>query len=216
MALLTRGDLVKLLGLSHAYISVSIKDGRLIPTDDGKYIDDSVPLNELFIQKRKNKPVRKQIRKNSPKATKTITKKKTNVSTPIKTTLPENTTSGYNLDNRKKEAEIRFKESQIQLAELKASKLRGESIPTELVYNVISTLGQSFITNYKNGVSELLIQISHRVKMAPEIEAEFKGKINQIINKNHKDSIDEAKNKILAIISNITNEILDEDDQEEN
>jgi len=212
MALLSRADLVKMLNISHAYVSMSVKAGRLIMTDNGKWVDDSVLINKEFIQKRKDKPVRRQIKKTTPK--KKTVKSKNEIST---TTVPEEKTSGYNLDNRKKEAEIRFKESQIELAELKAQKLRGEAIPTDLVYNVISTLGQSFLTNYKNGVSQLLMEISHRVKMAPDIEAEFKSKITQVINKNHKDSIEEAKKKIISIISNITNDIMNEsEDEDEN
>lgn len=97
------------------------------------------------------------------------------------------------LDRQKTMADIELKESRIRILALEEAKLRGENIPTSMVADVISLLSRSFQTAYKNGAQQILLDISHELKMTPKQEAKFKGKLVRLINKAHDDGIKEAK-----------------------
>ena len=220
MAFYKQAEFAEKIGKTRGWLNVYVKRGNIILSGD--YIDDSIEKNQKFF----NKWIKK---KNEPKPEKKVVKtepipepekivpekldgpkigkpkiieqkrKAPNIQEPEKIDLFDSPEDA--LDIQKKKAEIRFKNSQIEKNELQSAKLRGDSIPTNLVQGVISTLGRSFQSSYKNGAEVLLIELAHQLKMSVKVEAKFKGKLIELINKAHADAIKEAKTTVETIIS---------------
>lgn len=217
MAFYKQAEFAEKIGKTRGWLNVYVKRGNIILSGD--YIDDSIEKNQKFF----NKWIKK---KNEPKPEKKVVvvpepekivpeklegpqigkpkiieqkRKAPNIQEPEKIDLSDSPEDA--LDIQKKKAEIRFKISQIEKNELQSAKLRGDSIPTNLVQGVISTLGRSFQSSYKNGAEVLLIELAHQLKMSAKVEAKFKGKLIELINKAHADAIKEAKTTVETIIS---------------
>ena len=208
MAFHTQKDFAELIGKTRGWLNVYIRDrGKVILSGD--FIDDKHPTNAAFLKKwvaKKNEVKKKPAPKKTPGPN--ITKPKSvetklkapNISEPVEVPIdsPED-----DLDRQKKVAEIRFKLSQIEKNDLQSAKLRGDSIPTALVSGVVSTLGRSFQSSYKNGAEALLLEIAHKAKLSAKLEAEFKGQLIKLINKAHADAIKQAKTTIETIVSEV-------------
>ena len=207
MAFHTQADFAKMIGKTRGWLNVYIKRG--CPIMSGEFIDDKVEINKRFLDKwvaKQNEqkiPKQKKVKKlKGPTISEPveIKLKAPNISEPVEIPIssPED-----DLDRQKKIAEIHFKKTQIEKNELQSAKLRGESIPTNMVSGVVSTLGRSFQSSYKNGAEALLLEIVHKAKLSPELEAKFKGKLIELINTAHADAIKEAKTTIETIISEV-------------
>ena len=118
------------------------------------------------------------------------------------------------IDKAKKQAEILLKESQTRISLLKEQKMRGESIPTDMVADLVSMLGRSFQSSYKNGAFILLMEVSQKTKMSPEVEAEAKGLLVELINKSHSNAIKEAKIGIKNILAEVSDNFEDVEEEE--
>lgn len=215
MAFYKQSELAKLLGKSQAHITMAVKRGKLLLSGD--FVDDTVLENKIWIDRQKanakqvvDEPKVESIPKVEPTPIVQAKKLKEPIlSKPkqrilkdfVPTDVERTSESIADLDKAKKEAEIRYKESQTRLSELKEQKLRGENIPTDLVMNVIGMLGHSLQSSYKNGAAQLMHEISTRTKMNVELEAEFNGRLIDLINISHSDAIIEAKKSIKNIIN---------------
>jgi hypothetical protein len=215
MAFYKQSELAKLLGKSQAHITMAVKRGKLLLSGD--FVDDTVLENKIWIDRQKanakqvvDEPKVESVPKVEPipivQAKKLkepiLSKPKQRILKDFVPTDVERTSESIaDLDKAKKEAEIRYKESQTRLSELKEQKLRGENIPTDLVMNVIGMLGHSLQSSYKNGAAQLMHEISTRTKMNVELEAEFNGRLIDLINISHSDAIIEAKKSIKNIIN---------------
>ena len=215
MAFYKQSELAKLLGKSQAHITMAVKRGKLLLSGD--FVDDTVLENKIWIDRQKanakqvvDEPKVESVSKVEPIPIVQAKKLKVPIlSKPkqrilkdfVPTDVERASESIADLDKAKKEAEIRYKESQTRLSELKEQKLRGENIPTDLVMNVIGMLGHSLQSSYKNGAAQLMHEISTRTKMNVELEAEFNGRLIDLINISHSDAIIEAKKSIKNIIN---------------
>ena len=217
MAFYKQSELAKLLGKSQAHVTMAVKRGKLLLS--GEFVDDTVLENKIWIDRQKANSTAKaevpkveQVPEVVTVKTPVVQAKKLKVpilSKPkqrilkdfVPTDVERTSESIADLDKAKKEAEIRYKESQTRLSELKEQKLRGENIPTDLVMNVIGMLGHSLQSSYKNGAAQLMHEISTRTKMNVELEAEFNGRLIDLINISHSDAIIEAKKSIKNIIN---------------
>ena len=176
MAFYKQSELAKLLGKSQAHITMAVKRGKLLLSGD--FVDDTVLENKIWIDRQKanakqvvDEPKVESVPKVEPipivQAKKLkepiLSKPKQRILKDFVPTDVERTSESIaDLDKAKKEAEIRYKESQTRLSELKEQKLRGENIPTDLVMNVIGMLGHSLQSSYKNGAAQLMHEISTR------------------------------------------------------
>jgi hypothetical protein len=242
MALYTKSQFAQICGKTNPHVSMAISRGNLVLDDNG-LIDDTNLKNAITKKKWQDdtgvnetnyidtKPIvkktapKKEAKKVSEKKSKPIVdlkisdleKKKNKISNSNQEPVEDDSDSMevIGLDGLKKRAEIEFKKAQIRKLKLEENKLRGLNIPTNLVTNMVFMLAHSFQTNYKNASTQLLMEMSHKLKMLQSVEAEFKGKLVKLINKFHENAILEAKNSIKLIIEQ--NSMVDEnpDDEDE-
>lgn len=212
MAFHTQKQFADLIGKSRGWLNVYVGRGTI--TMSGDYIDDTLEKNLKFLNKwlaKKNAPPKeipkpekvKPIKTGGPKISEPqpVKLKAPKISEPKRRQVEPSPID--EIEVRKKLAETEYKEAQVIKTNLQSAKLRGDSIPTNLVSGLVSTLGRSFQTSYKNGAEVLLIELAHKIKLSAKIEAEVKGKLIELINKAHADAIQEAKTTIETIVSEV-------------
>lgn len=233
MPLYTKKQIADKYLKSPSTVSKSIARGKLVPSGD--YIDSDHPMNAATLKMWQSKMPKDgedlEPKQKTRSRAKTKTKSKPKKSTkgrqyakPVMEALPPPNVSepeinpdnfgDYSLDSQKKRAEIHLKLEQRETARLKNQKLRGESIPTDQVRNVITMLGRSFQSSYKNSADQFLIDACHRLKASPEVESLLKGKLIKMVNESHKNAITEAKKSLRSIIEHNTVVQLNSDEDE--
>jgi hypothetical protein len=201
MALYTRKDWGLMCGLSAGNLSNYIKRGKVLLT--GELIDDSKPENEDFLKKFTEKKEEKykdlgintgEISNEAPKSTKKEPVQRS------KTTNEGEGEGGFSLDRRLKAQELKKKEAETRLLNLKEEKIRGEHIPTELVRSIIIQQSQSFITAFKNGVEDFITIVAKAKGMNVNEVAEARGELTKVINLTANKAVEVAKKGIDNIV----------------
>ena len=204
MSLHTKAEFARLTGKSKAHVSMGIKRKQIILSGD--YIDDTIHKNKTVMNRWIHQSSKAKVGKIAPPV-----EEKPKAPKGIKP--PSQMFSDVGLDDIKKQAEIDLKIAQIERTNLQNQKLRGDSIPTDLVKSTVSILGHSFQSSYKNGAEAFIIDFCHRMKAPAKIEAEMKGKIIKLINKSHSNAIIEAKKSIESIVEQ--NAVVKNSDEDE-
>jgi hypothetical protein len=209
MALRTKAETARYLGVTNQYISTNIERKRLVVTKDGMIDDQNIINKDLISKKLAEKLIlppkqpEKKKRGRKPKNYESIE------------AVPElSVDASLSLDAQKKQAEIIRIAASTEKLKLEIQKIRGQSIPTELVQGVISALGQSFQTAYKNGSTLLVMNIAHQTRMTSEQETKFKTELIELINESHLNAINEAKRMVKQIIQQSRKTVQDEDEED--
>lgn len=183
-----------MVGTTTGNLANDVKRGKVKYT--GKYVDDSLQINKDYIAHRKEllKKRKKQLTKVKPIPLNQI--KKADLEDPN----PNSLNNQAELKMLKDAQDLRKKKVAADLAELEYKQKVGSSIPTDLVVQVISLLGQSFLTEFNNAASALLDEISHKKKLKAKEKAELKGKLVEIINDAQSNAVTQAQLNVDNIV----------------
>jgi hypothetical protein len=94
----------------------------------------------------------------------------------------------YNAETAVKLQNLQKLKVETRLAELKAEKMMGELIPTELVKSLFNAFAMSVISSNKEGLENFLIILSKELRLSGEQVAGLRGRIYGVLN----DSMDRA------------------------
>lgn len=195
MAYYRKTDFAKMCGLSTGNLANYVRQGKAVYS--GKYVDDSLEVNKAFLKMRQD--LLKKQKKKLDKTVKPIPLNKIN-----KADLQDKNKVSVNkqaeLKMLKDEQDLRKKKIAADRAELEYKQMVGSSIPTDLVVQLISLLGQSFVSAFNNASSALLDEVSHRKKLKAKEKAELKGKLVEIINDAQSNAVTEARINIDNIV----------------
>ena len=194
MAYYRKTDFAKMVGTTTGNLANLAKRGKL--KYSGKYVDDSLEINKLFIKSRKE--LLKQRGKDlvTVKAIPLNKIKKAD----LQDSSPVSTTKQAELKMLKDQEDLRKKRISANKAELEYEQMIGSSIPTDLVAQVISLLGQTMLTSFNNGASALLDEITHKKKFKAKEKAELKGKLTEIINDSISNGVTQAQMNVDNIV----------------
>lgn len=198
MALYTRANLCRLLNISQAVITMAVKRGHLVLTD-GK-IDDALSPNDLFIAKKLSKPDAAQTPQED------ITEKKTlpppdDDKEDFQMIARTNSNELVRLKTLKDKIWIKKTNEDYEIAKIKKEKMKGEVIPVELIKNLFQAHTQSIVSAQKDGIEDLLIQISAESRMKGDQLARLRGKMVAILNTGVEKSVNATKRNLKAIVS---------------
>jgi hypothetical protein len=167
----------------------------------GDYIDDGVELNKLFLQKRQKKQAAAPAP--SPEGSPAPVVQKPAERPPKRPNTASAGTSKSEMLAQDAE-KVRLQNEKLQLANdfmrKKLEKVVGESIPTELVKGVISQLGRTYPTEYRNLWEQTLTDIAKRYGMTLEDEAKYKGLGIEGINKASIRAVGEARRELKTLV----------------
>lgn len=194
MAYYRKTDFAKMVGTTTGNLANEAKRGKVQYT--GKYVDDSLEINKLYIKNRKDllKKRGKDLVKVSAIPLNKIKK------ADLQDRSPVSTTKQAELKMLKDKEDLRKKRIAADKAELEYAQMIGSSIPTDLVVQVISLLGQTFMTSFNNGASALLDEISHKKKLKAKEKAELKGRLTEIINDAMSNGVTQAQLNVDNIV----------------
>lgn len=186
MALYTKSDFAKHCGLTTGNLTNYIKRNKVLMSGD--YIDDQEPINKEFLEKRKAKAELKY----EPPAPPKLRMIRPDPGTPDlpeaeedddDTPPPAEEDNAATLYKQKLKADIDKKHREIALLKLREEKIRGEVVPVDIITNVFRAHTQSIVTAQKDGIEELLINLSVEARLKGEQLARLRGKMVDILNK---------------------------------
>jgi len=190
MSLHKRKDFERIAGINSAFLTTYIKRGKIIVNEDG-YIDDSVRENAEFLYSRIGESTEKR-------AVITEPVKKTQSSQVV---LKADYRSKFDLETSKKALDIEKTSEEIEILKIKKQKLQGEVIPTELVKVIFKQHSASITTSFKNGIENLILELSKSKNMTRTEVAEIRFRMTDIINEAVLESIGMSKKMIKNIIA---------------
>lgn len=202
MALFTKKEFCASYKIKSGDLSNYIKRKKIILT--GELIDEGDPVNVIFIQKRAKNiditPVISSPKPEKPSINIEVEEKKDTKSRGV--SKKERVELNYaELEKQKKLADLMKVEVDTVHRQLQIDKLQGNSIPTDLVKGLISTLSKQFIASFKDGADGFLIEISKRKSLSNTELAELRGVLISIINSSSAKSITESKRQMKTIVN---------------
>lgn len=202
-------EFAKLCGVGRHYVYEYIKRGKVIKSGD--FIDDTIYENRKFMEERKVKIPLETLP--APKIEAPPKKKHEAPNIQVTATKGKSNFSLSDLDQAKKEAEIQVLHARNEKLQIEIQKLRGQSIPTQLVKNVFAVFGKEIMNRYKDSATILLGEFLHKTKASAQVSAEMNGRLIDLINEAQSDAVEKSKIEIQNIISQ-TKVSRDEDEDE--
>lgn len=211
MPLYKIGEFARACGVEPAHISVAKGRGQIIYTPD-KRIDSEVRENAEFMKIQQGKKGIKAVqpeptRNSSGKKIKAeskprVSKKDKEIQETREQMENEFAKGKYDLDLAQKRAALQKTEAETRIKLLQESQMRGENIPTKDVQFVVSQLSSSFLNNYRDFASQLLLEFSHKYRLTDDEKIKMNEKFIRGINDTHDKCFDAVKNKLLSIKRN--------------
>ena len=213
MALHPKPDFAKLCGISTREISIYAKRKKIVLSGD--YIDDSLEVNRLFIEKRKIKLSETGGSTRGDNSTPPHQKRNPHYSSPevdeqdvpdVGDIDDDDNEAGWDsktmqgLTKQKLVVEIEKKKREIALLKIRQEKLNAVVIPTDLVKIIFAQHSRSIATEFKNSVDTILTLISKKADLRIEQTAELRGSLLQQINEAMERSVTESKKNINNIV----------------
>ncbi len=205
MALHTKKDFAKMCGMTTGNLSNYAKPPRNKVVYSGELIDDQIEPNKSFLQKRLEVLAhgKNEIQTPEPLTTKSDNPPGPEFKKPVlpsgkehKAQKPSQDGGLYELDKQKKTLELDKLEQEIEILKKKNEKLEGEYYPTELVKALITQLGKSFISEYKDLTENFIIEIAKKKDLTNEEMGEFRGFLLESMNKSSAKAVSDAKREM--------------------
>jgi len=191
MALHNRNQFTQLCGLDpqkggdRGIIGKAIERGNVVLTSEG-LIDDTDYKNAKFYTnyqlKAASRPPVEAVEVETSSSEIPADKKTEPKQRRTSVYQPKVDDSAFKLDRELKLVELEKKGAETRLLHLKEQKLRGEVVPIELIKQLFTTHSQSIMTSHKDGLEELLINITQEARLSGEQLALLRGKMVQILN----------------------------------
>lgn len=190
MAFHTKKEFAELCGLSTGNLGnyITGKGRKVEVVMSGDVIDDSIPMNALFLAKRAGRAATKSATEvpHIQAPVMPATKK-------VEIKAPAANASEYSkLDLEKIQLENEKKRIDIELAKARLAKQNGESIPMDAAKTIVAIQQRSSANRWKNSVEMFLIIWAKFFNLTPEQTAEIRRKQLDEINIAINDSADEA------------------------
>lgn len=211
MALHSKKDFAEMCGLTTG--NLSVYEARRKVVYSGDYIDDSIELNRLFLDKRRRLQAKKSPERPTeppksdppPPAPPKVEKPAPTRPKPPRVVQLTDTGAGLIAEDAEK---ARLTNEKLQLANefmrKRLEKLMGESIPTELVKAIIAQLGRSFPTEYRNLWDQTMADLAKKYNMSFEDEAKYRAIGIESINKFTERAVAEAGRELKNLIQQIS------------
>lgn len=108
-------------------------------------------------------------------------------------------TRNSQIDNELKEEALKRERLNSQILQSKLSKTLGESVPTDLIRNILANHTKSIATAFKNGSENLILLFSAARELTPSELSELRKSLMDITNKAINEAVDESQATLKAI-----------------
>ena len=203
MGLFTRKQICKICEVTKGYLNVYIGRGIVIVT--GKMIDDTIPQNDYFIQKHKDKIAAKngeEVKDKLQKYVKPVSKEMAEEA--IKNEnggVNQHNLAKYNLELQKRELDIIKAEEEIEITKMKRAKMAGELIPTDLVLLLFASHFKNVTTSFHQATEILITTIAKQNNLDRKQIAKIRGELIVIINSAINDAMGLSKKELKNLVT---------------
>jgi len=215
MAIYSRPEFCKLVGIKQAALSTQISRGKIIVFEEGgkDKIDDSIRENADFIKKQQTTNALKEAKEvvNSDNPVQIPHSEK---SKKLKNKEEKTQMSLFDLNLEKARADIDKKYIDTRLAEMKMEVLMGANIPINHVKSIVSTLSKSILTNYKAFQDQIISEFCHQYKISDAERSKILAKAVAGLNAIHLKAVSESKIQMKNAMGTTQNELAIEDDEQ--
>jgi hypothetical protein len=192
MSIHSKKEFAELCNMKTNELSVYIKRLKVIEGPN-ETIDDNVDKNRAFLEKRRKKQTLSE-----PKQLRVIEFKEKTTSEPEETSTGQSYTES---ERQLKYLDTIKRQKEIEKLDIEIAKKRGEVVPSELIKPVFLQHNQSILTEFKNGIDEILRVFAKKSSLSVNQIAELKGEMVDIINRSVNKAIVTSENSVEVIIS---------------
>lgn len=218
MAFLTKAEFAELCGQTSGNLTNYINRGKVVMSDD--FIDDTLPINQLYLAHRRELMEKKAAQSPDPVAADQPADIPASKPGPAPKKIPAQHVTSKSISGAKAAANakpntevassVRRKNDataekaliDAKLAALKYEKEMGKLMSIDLVQLIIGQLGQSFVNSYRSMSESFLTEIAHKARLSADDHAVLKGKLVKGINDAHELAIKKSKNEMAQVIKN--------------
>lgn len=185
MAVLSKKDFAAKCGKETKWLSNYISRKNVITLSDGA-IDTEDPRNKSFLAKWSSISGNEVSAETPSETSKPMPPKQNkNQSREDQEDEEEDPENWSNLDVRKKKADIKKKEAEIESVLIKNKVLKGQLLPYELMKPLIRQNNHSITTSFKNTIDEIILNMAKKKEFTREEVAELNAfsvkKINEAV-----------------------------------
>jgi hypothetical protein len=191
MSFLTKSEFARKCGRPDSrWLYPYVKKGQVVLSGD--YVDTNLPINQAFYEKWTTKG--KSKRRIGPPQLPDDTVGP-NIQEPDYSKVPV----GYNDIDK---LELRKKQVELELAEEKLRKVKGEVVPVGLVKSLFQQFGKSSSTSFSNAADNLIQEFQKKFDMSRKDMADLRERLVEITN----EAIDEAADDSISMLKAIVEE----------
>lgn len=187
MAIHSRKDFASLCGLKPRELSVYISRGKVL-MGPGNKVDDGIPENAEFLNKRLGKDGSMKIEVKKKEFTQDDEEKLQRIEEYSK------------LNTQKRKLENAQLDEGIQLLRIKKEKMEGFLIPTPLVKMLFEQHFRSITISFQQGAENLIVEISKKKKLTRDESAGLRKKLVDLINKSVNEAVEHSKKGVEDMI----------------
>lgn len=199
MALYTRKEFYEKCGVSKGYLNVNIARGKIVLT--GKLIDDAIPANAYFMEKRQEQKVEKKVERALQKPPKPVSEADVEDIDQALEDVDPDVQTAYNLGLEKKRLDNAKAEEDLALARMKKEKMAGDLIPTDLVLLIFASHFKSVTTSFHQAAENLITTFAKQNNLNRDAIAKMRGNLIKVINKAVKEGVDSSKREVRNLVS---------------
>lgn len=208
MAEYTRKEFCEICGISKGNLAVNIKRGKVVLNSKGKVDTDvkKYPMNVDFMEKRLEGTSTPKPKARTKAPANDGPKKKTTAA-PVVLDPQESDAERekrirekYDTETRIKAADLKKKEMDLELAQVKLDKARGVVIPTELVKDLFAQQFKSVTTAFHQAADNFIMDIAKRAGLKRDDIADLRGKLIELINEGITEAQVESKKAVKEIV----------------
>lgn len=202
MSYVTKSDFARLAGRDDSrWLYRYVKKGHVVL--NGDFVDVTHPVNQLFLNKWKQVPVKRLGRKKeySEKVSIPEIQKEPNIK-PVSQDLTDKQVSMFEIEDELKELELKKKKVDLELSEEKLRKVKGEVVPVDLIKSLFQQFGKSSTAAFSNAADNLIQEFQKKFNMSRKDMAELRERLVDITN----EAIDEAADDSTMALKSIVEE----------
>jgi hypothetical protein len=197
MALYTLKEFGEKCGLKPNALSNEKKRGKIV-VDDQKRVDTTNPVNAVYLQKRLAKLGSDEVVHTPVAGSQGIAPEIPQERAPV--------SELFTLEKEKKAVDLERARQDLELAELKKHKMRGDLIPTGIVKTAIAQLFGGFSASFRQASENLITEFTQIAHLNRNQQAELRKKLVKIVNNAIDQGIEEGKRVVDNAVSDIKGE----------
>lgn len=201
MALFTKKEFADNCRIETKMLSVYITRRKVIVQND--MVDDSNPINVLFLQKCLLKPPKEKLEvaktEVSGKPMKSKKAQKAQISEK-KSEASKKADESFDLDTEKKRMQIENLRREARMKDVQEEKAIGRLLPSDAIKSLFIQTLKAYTMSFKQAADKIILEFGKRNKMNRNDLAEMRGELIVAINKASDEGIAESKKGVQNIM----------------